>query len=63
VNYLKQLAGLPVVAIDIRLRRFLELAGLGKLTDERAQDIIDRTADLMGWDRAHLDHSIWRYMG
>jgi len=37
--------------------------GLGKFTDERAQNIIRGTADLMGWDRAHLDHSTWRYMG
>jgi len=63
INYLKLLVGLDVAAIDIRLRRFVELAGIGKLSDERCQDVIHRAADLMKWDRADLDHSIWQYMG
>jgi len=41
---------------------FLELAGFGRLSYRAGQDIVHTTADLMGLDRAHLDHSIWRYM-
>jgi hypothetical protein len=61
-DYLKILVGLPVAAPDRHLLGFLELAGLGKLSYPVGQDIVHRTADLMQLNRAHLDHSIWRYM-
>jgi len=61
-DYLKILVGLPVAAMDRHLLGFLELAGLGKLSYPAGQDVVHRTADLMQLDRAHLDHSIWRYM-
>lgn len=61
-DYLKILVGLPTAAIDIRLLRFLERAGLGKPDYDDAQRIIHQAADLMKVGRAHLDHSIWRYM-
>lgn len=62
VDYLKILVGLPNAAMDRHLLAFLERAGLGRLSYERGQEVIYRTADLMGLNRAHLDHSIWRYM-
>lgn len=62
VDYLKNLVGLDEEAIDRHLLRFLERAGLGKLNYERGKEVVHRTADLMGWRRADLDHSIWRYM-
>jgi endonuclease III-like uncharacterized protein len=62
VDYLKILVGLDEEAMDRHLLGFLERAGLGKLNYERGKEVIHRTADLMGWKRAHLDHSIWRYM-
>ncbi len=61
-DYLKILVGLPVAAMDRHLLGFLELAGLGKLSYSAGQDVVHKTADLMQLDRAHLDHSIWRYM-
>jgi endonuclease III len=61
-DYLKILVGLPVAAMDRHLLGFLELAGLGKLSYPTGQDVVHKTADLMQLDRAHLDHSIWRYM-
>jgi hypothetical protein len=62
VDYLKILVGLDEEAIDRHLLGFLKCAGLGKLNYQRGKDIIHRAADLLGWKRAELDHSIWRYM-
>lgn len=62
VDYLKILVGLPNAAIDRHLLGFIERAGLGRLTYGRAQELVYQTADLMNVNRAHLDHSIWRYM-
>ena len=61
-DYLKILVGLDEEAVDRHLLAFLERAGLGRLNYERSKEVVHRTADLMGWERAHLDHSIWRYM-
>jgi thermostable 8-oxoguanine DNA glycosylase len=62
-DYLKILVGLPTAAMDRHLFGFLKRAGIKVNSDyARGQEIVHRTADLMGVDRAHLDHSIWRYM-
>jgi hypothetical protein len=61
-DYLKILVGLSNAAMDRHLFGFLERAGLGKLSYGRGQEIVHQTANLMGMDRAHMDHSIWRYM-
>jgi hypothetical protein len=50
-DYLKILVGLPCVAMDLRLFRFVELAGIGKLNYEQVQEVIHRTADRMGLGR------------
>jgi hypothetical protein len=62
VDYLKILVGLPNAAMDRHMFEFLQRAGLGKLNYARGKDAIHRAADLMKLNRAHLDHSIWRYM-
>ncbi|MCW3476268.1 hypothetical protein [Limobrevibacterium gyesilva] len=62
VDYLRILVGLPFAAMDRHLLGFLECAGIGKFNYARSQEIVHRAADLLGLDRAHLDHSIWRYM-
>ena len=62
-DYFKILVGLPIAAMDRHLFNFLELAGVAEFNNyERGQEIIHQAADLMKLDRAHLDHSIWRYM-
>ena len=48
--------------MDRHLFRFLERAGLGKLSYQDGQTVLHLTADKMGLKRADLDHSIWRYM-
>jgi hypothetical protein len=62
VDYLKILAGIPAVAIDRRLLKFLSMAGINSYSYVDAQDIIILTSDIMGYDRAHFDHSIWQYV-
>jgi hypothetical protein len=62
VDYLHILVGQPKAAINRHIVAFVEAAGLGKLGYDCCQDLVHRTADLMRLDRAHLDHSIWRYM-
>jgi hypothetical protein len=62
VDYLKILVGLPNAAMDRHLLGFIERAGMGKVSYARVQEIIHTAADLMKLNRAHLDHSIWRYM-
>jgi hypothetical protein len=62
-DYLKILVGLPSAAMDRHLFGFLERAGINVNSDyARGQEIVHGTADLMKLNRAHLDHSIWRYM-
>jgi hypothetical protein len=63
VDYFKILVGLPNAAMDRHLFAFLERAGIEVGHNyERGQEIIHSAADLMELNRAHLDHSIWRYM-
>lgn len=63
VAYLKILVGLPYAAMDMHLFNFLKLAGLDVgQNHDRGQTIVHDAADMMNMNRAHLDHSIWRYM-
>lgn len=61
-DYLGILVGLPKVAMDRHLDGFLAEAGIGKQTYALNQDVIYQAADTLKVERAHLDHSIWRYM-
>jgi hypothetical protein len=64
----KVLNGRGATAVNVKLllpprqSRGTSLGGLGKLSYGRGQEIVHQTADLMGMDRAHMDHSIWRYI-
>jgi endonuclease III len=61
-HYLRILVGLPDVAVDVHLRRFVQRAGIGARDDREVHDLVAHTAELMGADPAALDHSIWVYM-
>jgi len=61
-DYLKILVGLPTSAVDRHLFRLLALAGINAADYNAAQTIIHRAADLLDWNRALFDHSIWKYM-
>lgn len=62
VDYFKLLVGISTSAIDRHLLDFLEQAGFGRCGYDGAQSLINDTADILGVDRAHFDHSIWQYM-
>lgn len=61
-DYFKILVGLPTTAVDRHIMDFLEMAGAPGADYNEAQRIVHCAADLMGVDRALLDHSIWTYM-
>ncbi len=61
-DYLKILAGIQTVAVDIHLFQFLTEAGVPTNNYPEAHRIIREAADLLGVEQARLDHSIWRYM-
>lgn len=61
-NYFKIMVGISESAPDRHLFNFLNKAGVGVNDNfDDAQQIINRAADLMGVNRDHLDHSIWKY--
>ncbi len=61
-DYFKLLAGIQTAAIDVHLMNFLKKAGIYPGSYREAQEIIHETTDLMGLNRATIDHSIWKYM-
>ena len=63
VDYLHLLAGGSTVAVDDHMFNFLELAGIPiNRNYDLAKRIVMETAQILGVDNEHLDHSIWRYM-
>lgn len=61
-DYFKILSGLPAIAIDRRLGKFLDVAAISYRNYNDAQDVLNLASDLLGYDRARFDHSIWQYM-
>ena len=62
IDYMAVLAGIPTIAIDVHMRRFLEEAGITSGTYENAHTIFQAAARRLGVDPVALDHSIWMYM-
>ncbi|MCC7369452.1 MAG: hypothetical protein IT306_13575 [Chloroflexi bacterium] len=62
VDYIQLIVGLPAVAVDVHIAKFVEQAGINASEYQDIQDLIVRTAALMGISSAVLDHSIWMYM-
>jgi hypothetical protein len=65
IDYLRIMVGLQGVAIDRRVLRFLEMAGIVTTLSNYsvARDIVNRAADVASVPRRDFDHSIWRYVG
>jgi len=53
---------MSTVAIDPRLMRFLEMAGIEVVLYEEARDVVEEAAAILSVPSEILDHSIWRYM-
>ncbi|MCP4428163.1 MAG: hypothetical protein GY803_27055 [Chloroflexi bacterium] len=62
IDYFQLLVGIPTIAVDVHLFRFLEMAGLPVPHYDQAQQLYSEAAALLGWDTAVLDHSVWQYM-
>jgi endonuclease III len=62
MDYFKILSGIPAVAVDRYLSRFVEQAGITGKTYSEARDIISLAAEQIGVDKSTLDHSIWKYL-
>ena len=62
IDYLQLLVGIPTIAVDVHLFRFLEMAGLPTRDYDQAHQLFTQTAAVLGWETAVLDHSIWQYM-
>lgn len=62
-DYLRILCGDPeAVAVDVNLRTFFRLAGVGVSGDEDLAATVKRAAHLMGVTPAGLDHAIWSWV-
>ncbi|MEU4097918.1 hypothetical protein [Streptomyces sp. NPDC026673] len=62
VDYLGNLVGRSQVAVDVHLRAFAAQAGVTGLGYEELRAVYEQTADLLGHDRAGLEHAVWRHM-
>lgn len=62
VDYLRILAGLPSIALDVHLKRLLKEAGAEISGYEDGRTVLEAAADQMGVDRASFDYSLWKYM-
>ncbi len=63
IDYFKILTDIQTCAIDRRLLDFLKKADIEVSSYDEAKLIINLAADMIEIPRAHLDHSIWVYMG
>lgn len=62
VDYLKNLVGIPSVAVDRHIRSFITGAGIRKNEYMEIRTIVENAADLLSVSRQSLDHAIWLYL-
>jgi endonuclease III-like uncharacterized protein len=62
VDYLKMLVGIPSVAVDRHIFRFVELAGIESANYDQARSAVEEAAGILAVDISVLDHSILSYM-
>ncbi len=63
IDYFKIMTGIQTVAVDRRLRDFLQSADISFSGYVEPREIIVDAAELMNVQAACLDHSIWKYEG
>jgi hypothetical protein len=61
-DYLKLLVGIPTVAIDRHIRKFVQMAGLQVHEYEDVKCLILKSAEILEVDASALDHSIWQFL-
>ena len=62
IDYLKILLGKETVAVDIHLKRFVQMAGIELSNYDEIKTVITETANHLNISPSQLDHSIWKYM-
>jgi len=61
IDYVRILAGCEANAPDVRIRAFLERAGIPPWGYEKARSVVAEAARLLGVAERTLDHSIWAF--
>lgn len=62
IDYLKNLVGLPTVAVDRHIRRLVLSAGIPATSYLEIQSIVRLAAELLAVRADYLDHAIWLYV-
>lgn len=62
IDYLKNLIGIPAVAVDRHVRTFVNEAGIAHKNYHEIREIVAYAADLLQVSRGALDKSIWNYI-
>ncbi len=62
VDYLKMLVGIPAIAVDRHIYRFVKKAGIICNGYAETQKVVEAAAMELGLSLSSLDHSIWQYM-
>ncbi|NKX55958.1 hypothetical protein [Arthrobacter mobilis] len=64
LDYFDILAGLSTgVAVDRRLLRITDAAGIGRTGYDYVAEVIREAADVRGWRHGDLDAAMWAYVG
>lgn len=61
IDYLKNLVGIPSVAVDRHIRKLVLFAGIPVTDYIEIRSIVSLTADLLAVRPDYLDHAIWLY--
>jgi len=62
VDYLKNLVGIPTVAVDRHIRNFVANAGIQCREYNEVRSVVEFAADLLNIPRCSIDRAIWSYM-
>ena len=60
IDYLNILLGKETIAVDIHLKRFVQMAGIDLSNYDKTKNVITETANHLNISPSLLDHSIWK---
>jgi hypothetical protein len=62
LDYVKLLTGVPTVAVDRHIRKFVAMAGIQIDDYDEIRCVVLESAEILELDPSTLDHSIWHYL-
>jgi len=62
IDYLKNLVGIPTVAVDRHIRRFIVSAGIPITDYSEIRTVVCLAAQFLATQPDYLDHAIWMYV-